>query len=126
VLATAAIGCGTDPARVSLVPVESSCGRPASPNQLAITAYAESGQETRAIGIDRAIDIGDFPFDTRQLGVEILVGGGVAGAIGKTLPLEYGELEGGTVIPIFMAPPNGRCAVGDMIGAHVTADRARG
>ena len=124
VLTAAAIGCGEDPARVSIVPVERSC-LPALPNQLAITAYAEGGQTTRAVGVDRAVDIGDFPIDTKQLAIEILIGGGVAGAIGKTAPLELDALANGTEVPVFMAAPDRRCTVGAMTEPRTTPLVAR-
>lgn len=117
-LLLAAACCGGDAARLELVPIDRSCGLPANPNQLAITAYADSVQVTKAVGIGQPVDIGDFPLDTKQLGVEIVIGGGVNGAIGKTLPLELAELASGTAIPVFMAPPNGFCNTGDMIEAR--------
>lgn len=119
-LAAVAIGCGEDPARVRLVPVDlgGECGRPSNANQLAITAFAETGEVKRAIALDRAIDIGDFPADTTQLGVEILVGGGATGAAGKTLPVAFDELDDDASIPVLMAPPGGFCPVGKMLDAR--------
>jgi hypothetical protein len=116
----AAIGCGEDPARVRLVPVDvgGECGRPADANQLSITAFGESGEVKRAIALDRAVEIGDFPDDTVQLGVEVLVGGGATGAAGKTLPLAFADLAEGAAIPVLMVPPGGFCPVGKLIEAR--------
>ena len=120
VLACAAIGCGEDPARVRLVPVDfgGECGRPINANQLAITAFAETGEVKRAVALDREIDIAELPADTVQLGVEILVGGGATGAAGKTLPIAFEDLDDGVAIPIAMAPPGGFCPVGKLIEAR--------
>jgi len=121
VLAAAAIGCGEPAARVTLVPVvlgASNCGRPADANQLAITGFAESGENTRAVALGEAIDISDFPEDTIQLGVEVVIGGGIVGAAGKTTPLAFGELEDGATIPIVMIPPDGFCPVGPLAEAR--------
>jgi hypothetical protein len=119
-LAAVALGCGEDPARVQLVPVDigGECGRPSNANQLAITAFAETGEVKRAIALDRGIEIADFPADTTQLGVEILVGGGATGAAGKTLPLAFDELADDATIPVLMAPPDGFCPVGKLIDAR--------
>jgi len=119
-LSAVAIGCGEDPARVRLVPVDvgGECGRPANANQLSITAFGQAGEVKRAIALDRAIDIGDFPADTVQLGVEILVGGGATGAAGKSLPLIFEDLDDGAAIPIVMAPPGGFCPVGKLTEAR--------
>ncbi|HEU0036351.1 MAG TPA: hypothetical protein VFQ53_37320 [Kofleriaceae bacterium] len=114
----AAYGCGDPPARVALVPIsvgDSACGRPKGANQLSITAFATSGQVTRAVGLGAPIEIADFPADTVQLGVEVLVGGGDTGAAGKTLPLDFGALDDGAAIPVMMAPPGGFCPVGALV-----------
>lgn len=120
VVAAAVIGCGDDPARVRLVPVDTGgeCGRPLDANQLAITAFAPTGEVKRAIAVDRELDITDFPAGTVQLGVEILVGGGATGAAGKSLPLVFDELADGATIPVMMAPPGGFCPVGKLIDAR--------
>jgi hypothetical protein len=114
VVAACAIGCGDPAARVTLAPIGGPCGRPASANQLAVTAFAESGEVKRAFGLGQAIEIGDFPADTVQLGVEVLIGGGAIGARGKTAPLAFAELDDGAVIPIAMLPPEGMCPVGEL------------
>lgn len=111
-------GCGGDPPRVQLVPVEYSCGRPANANQLAIAALTERGEVTRAISTAQAVDITNFPLDTKQLTLEIIVANGERGAIGKTLPLAFDALADGAIVPLFMAPPDGFCPVGDMIEAR--------
>jgi hypothetical protein len=119
-LAAAAIGCGSDPARVRLVPIDTGfeCGRPANANQLSITAFGESGEVKRALGLDGASEIDAFPADTLQLGVELLVGGGATGAAGKTLPLVFEDLPDGAAIPILMVPPGGFCPVGRLTEAR--------
>ena len=115
-----AAACGEPPARVRLVPVAGDgCGRPAGATGLKITAYAAGGEVARAVGLDGAVDIADFPADTEQLGVEVVVGGGVVGAAGKTAPLRFLELADGAEIPIFMAPPDGFCPVGELGAARV-------
>ncbi|MBA3455575.1 MAG: hypothetical protein H0T42_20950, partial [Deltaproteobacteria bacterium] len=107
--ASVLLGCGDDPARVALAPIEHACGQPTGVNAVRITAYATTGELTRAVGPDESVDISDFPADTEQLGVEVVIGGGAIGAIGKTAALEFGELDTGVQIPVFMAPPNGLC-----------------
>ncbi|MDX2089007.1 MAG: hypothetical protein SFX73_14215, partial [Kofleriaceae bacterium] len=87
-LFAAAIGCGGDPARVTLTPIEhGDCGRPAGATGVRITAYAPSGEVTRAVPMDETIAIDDFPADTVQIGVEVTIGGGAVGAAGKSVPL---------------------------------------
>lgn len=131
VLAAVALGapaCGDPPARVTLVPIAhpTGCGRPAGANAVRITAYARSGEITRAVGLDEQVDIADFPADTEQLGVEVVVGGGAIGAQGKTAPLEFAELADGTEIPVFMAPPSAFCpTVTPMTEARVAPLLAR-
>jgi hypothetical protein len=115
-------GCGEDPARVRLVPVRpvetGSCGneRP-RPSELVVIAYAPSGEELRPIPVDEAIPIGDFPEDTEQIGVEARLAGSTI-AVGKTAPIVFRDLPDGTTLPIFMAPPDGFCPVGDMRSAR--------
>ncbi|MBL0218373.1 MAG: hypothetical protein IPQ07_31380 [Myxococcales bacterium] len=106
-----AIGCGDTPARVTLdpVPLPASCGRPKNATGIRLTAYTATGEITRAVGLTEVVDLADFPASTEQFGVEVAVGGGAIGAIGKTAPLAFGDLEDKTVIPIVMAPPNGYC-----------------
>lgn len=125
-LFAAAIGCGSDPARITLTPIEhGDCGRPAGATGVRITAYAPSGDVTRAVAMDEAIDIDDFPTDTVQIGVEVTVGGGAVGAAGKSVPLDYHDLPTGTDIPVFMAPPGGFCATdgGDRTDGRMSAPR---
>ena len=121
-----ALGCGDEPARVALAPIAHACGQPAGVNVVRITAYATTGERTRALGVDESIEIADFPVDTEQLGVEVVIGGGLIGAIGKTAPLAFGDLATGTEIPLFMAPPNGLCpTVAPMIDARIAPLLAR-
>ncbi|MEJ7600318.1 MAG: hypothetical protein WKG01_20580 [Kofleriaceae bacterium] len=114
-LATFVAACGDPPARVALVPVLAGpCNRVLGATSIEVTAFADSGEVTRAVPPDQALDISDFPADTLQLGVEVVKGGGVVGAIGKTAPLAFAGLADGTTIPIMMAPPNGVCPVGEL------------
>ena len=108
--------CGDPPARVALVPVLAEvCNRPLGATSIEVTAFAEGGEVVRAVPLGQALDISDFPADTLQLGVEVVVGGGVVGAIGKTAPLDFADLPEGTTIPIMMVPPGGMCPVGELI-----------
>jgi hypothetical protein len=113
--------CGDPPARVALVPVvvgDPACNKPAGATSIEVTAFAEGGEIVRAVPLGQALDISDFPADTLQLGVEVVVGGGVVGAIGKTAPLVFADLPDGATIPIMMAPPNGMCPVGELVDAR--------
>ncbi len=122
-----AVGCGDDPARVALAPIDHPCGHPtAVVNAVRVTAYATSGEVTRAVGPDETVEIADFPADTEQLGVEVVIGGGAVGAIGKSAPLAFDELATGTQIPLFMAPPSGLCpTVAPMTEARIAPLLAR-
>ena len=112
-LAAIVAACGDPAARVALVPVlGGTCNKPLGATSIEVTAFAESGEVTRAVSPDQALDIADFPSDTLQLGVEVVVGGGVVGATGKTAPLAFAGLAEGTTIPIMMVPPDGMCPVG--------------
>lgn len=106
-----AAGCGDTPAHVTLAPVSlpAGCGRPSGATGIRITAYTPSGDEPRAVGVADRVDLSDFPTDTEQLGVEVAVGGGALGAIGKTAPLAFGDLDDKAAIPIVMIPPDGFC-----------------
>lgn len=126
VASVVALGCGDDPARVALAPIAHPCGQPTGVNAVRVTAYATSGELTRALGADESVDIADFPAETEQLGVEVVIGGGAIGAIGKTAPLAFGDLATGTQIPLFMAPPNGLCpTVAPMTDARIAPLLAR-
>jgi hypothetical protein len=116
-MAALAAGCGDPPAHVRLVPVPvegSSCGRPAGANALALTAFSPAREVTRAVPLDEAVDLADLPDDTVQLGLEVVIGGGVIGSAGKTAPLAFGELVDGAEIPIRMIPPGGFCPAGTL------------
>ena len=102
-------GCGDPPARVALVPVAQACGRPAGATSIRVIAYGPAGEDTRAVAPGELLDVADFRADTEQLGVEVTIGGGATGAVGKTAPLVFGELPDGAVLPVFMAPPDGFC-----------------
>lgn len=104
-------GCGDDPARVTLEPVALplSCGRPRSATAIRVTGYTADREITHAVGLDEVVDLSDFPASTEQIGVEVAVGGGVLGAIGKTAPLAFGDLADKERIPIVMLPPGDFC-----------------
>ncbi len=102
-------GCGEPARRVTLEPTDHECGRPSGATAIRVIAYATGGEVVRSLGIDEQLDISDFPSDTQQLGVEVIVGGGQLGAIGKTSPIDLDRLDDGAVVPVFMAPPNGVC-----------------
>jgi hypothetical protein len=113
--------CGGDAARISLAPVEvpgSTCGRPADARSLKVTAQGEFLEDVRSIELGAPVDIADFPPGTRQLAVEVLGAGGVVAAFGRTAPFELTALADGDVVPIFMAPPDGGCPVGDLAEAR--------
>ncbi|MDQ3339150.1 MAG: hypothetical protein M4D80_28650 [Myxococcota bacterium] len=113
-----ASACSDDPARVRLVPVRpvatGPCGdaRP-RPTELTVIAYARSGEVPRSVPVDSAVPVADFPADTEQIGVEARLAGSVI-AVGKTAPLAFDDLANGATIPIFMAPPEGFCPLGEM------------
>ncbi|MBA3461571.1 MAG: hypothetical protein H0T46_16535, partial [Deltaproteobacteria bacterium] len=96
--------CDDDPARVTLEPVSlpAGCGRPANVTGIRVIAYTEAGEETRALGPEEQVDLADFPASTEQLGVEVAIGGGALGAIGKSAPLSYGELADKALIRVVM------------------------
>ncbi len=109
------IACGDPAAHVQLAPLDlGGCGMPAGAQGLNVTAYAESGTTVRAVAEGGEVDIADFPADTVQLGVEVLVANGVVGAAGKTAPLDFASLASGAAIPIAMVPPDGFCPTGPL------------
>ena len=110
-MACALAACGDPAAHVTLAPVllPSSCGHPKNATGIRVTAYTGTGELTRAVGLDEIVDLSDFPASTEQLGVEVALGGGAIGAIGKTTPLAFDALEEGTSIAIVMIPPGGIC-----------------
>jgi hypothetical protein len=113
VFAAVCPGCN-DPAHVALQPLGGPCSQPAGATAVKVTAYTASGEHSESVTLDEALAIADFPGDTEQLGVEVLIGGGEIGAAGKSAPLVFGGLADGATIPVFMAPPDGFCAVGPM------------
>jgi hypothetical protein len=114
VLAVIAAACGDPAAHVSLVPLGGACGRPVGANLVRVTAYAASGERSQSVGLDESLAIADFPVDTEQIGVEVIIGAGAIGAAGKSAPLVFDALADGATIPVFMAPPDGFCEVGAM------------
>lgn len=105
--------CGDPAARVTLEPLDDGvCGRPAGAQSLKVTAYGDGGETVRAVALGDAVAIADFPTDTVQLGVEVLVGNGLVGTAGKSVRLVFTDLADGAAIPIAMVPPNGFCPVG--------------
>lgn len=111
--------CGDPAARVRLVALGGACAQPLDGISVKLTAYAASGERSESIALDETVAIANFPPDTEQIGVEVLVGGGATGAAGKSVPLVYDELADGAAIPVLMAPPNGFCEVGSMTEPRV-------
>ena len=110
----AVAACGDQPAHVTLVPIGGACGKPAGGNQVKVTAFTASGEHSQSLALNEAVAIADFPADTEQIGVEVIVGGGAIGAAGKSAPLAFNALADGAAIRVFMAPPDGFCEVGAM------------
>ncbi|HEU4726586.1 MAG TPA: kelch repeat-containing protein [Kofleriaceae bacterium] len=108
--------CGDRAARVRLVPLGGACGRPLGGIQVKVTSFAPSGERSESVGLDESLAISDFPLDTEQIGVEVIIGGGATGAAGKSAPLAFDALADGATIPVFMAPLDGFCEVGSMTG----------
>jgi hypothetical protein len=114
-LAAGLAACGDPAARVTLVNTSGGCGRPAAPTELRVIAYAAGGEVIRAIDPEgEIVDLGDFPGDTEQLGVEVVIGGGVVAAVGKSAPLDFLALADGASIPVFMAPVEDFCPAADL------------
>ena len=103
--------CSDPAARVTLVPLGGPCGQPVGANQVRITAFTGTGDRSKSIGLEETVEIADFPADTEQIGVEVLVGGAI-GAAGKSAPLAFDALADRAEIRVFMAPPDGFCEVG--------------
>ncbi|MBA3391166.1 MAG: hypothetical protein H0T89_00910, partial [Deltaproteobacteria bacterium] len=122
-------GCSDPAARVTLEPIrpiaDDPCGRPVGATELRVIAYSTRGEIVRAVALDGALDITDFPADTEQLGVEVRIGGGEIAAAGKTAPLDFGALADGAAIPVFMAPPDGFCRTGALHHARIAPLVAR-
>ena len=120
--------CSGDATRVTLAPIHAApgdCGAPAAATELRVTAYTGGGDVVRAVPVATAFDITDFPADTEGLGIEVLVGGGVVEAAGKTAPFELAALADGSTLPVFMAPPGGACATGSLAVARAAPLLAR-
>lgn len=112
-LAVVSAACG-DAAHVKLTPLGGACGQPMGANLVKVTAYATSGEHSKSIAIDETLAIEDFPADTEQIGIEVLVDQGATGAAGKSAPLVFDALADGATIPVFMGPPDGFCEVGGL------------
>ncbi|MGE0872462.1 MAG: hypothetical protein AB7P03_28160 [Kofleriaceae bacterium] len=125
----AVAACSEPAARVQLVRSNpDDCARPMAPviaTGLRVIAYSTSGEVVRAVALDESVQIDDFPETTEQLGVELLVGGGAAGAIGKSYPLAFHDLADGVAIPVFMTPPGGACRTGALTTPRVAPLVAR-
>jgi hypothetical protein len=113
-----AIGCGDPAARVSLKPLGGLCAKPRGANVVRVTAFAASIERSRSLGLDETLAVADFPPDTEQIGVEVIVGDGEIGAQGKSAPLRFDALADRAVIPVMMAPPDGFCELSPMIEAR--------
>jgi hypothetical protein len=109
-----ATGCGDSAARIQVVALGGACARPAQGNLVKVTAYSPSGDHSQSLGLDQTLEINDFPADTEQLAIEVVIAGGGIGAAGKSPPLMYGRLPDGATIPIAMAPPAGFCELPPM------------
>jgi hypothetical protein len=108
-----AAACSDPAARVTLVP-QGACGKPDNALLVKVTAFTAHGEFPQTVVSGQTASIADFPADTEQLGVEVIVGGGTTGAVGKSAPLVFEALPDGATIPVFMAPLDGFCAVGPM------------
>jgi hypothetical protein len=97
-----------------VVALGGACARPAQGNLVKVTAYSPSGDHSQSLGLDQTLEIDDFPADTEQLAIEVVIAGGGIGAAGKSPPLMYGRLPDGATIPIAMAPPAGFCELPPM------------
>lgn len=111
-------GCGEPAPRVRLSPLGGACSRPVGGNLVKVTAYTANGDHADTVALDETVAIADFPADTEQIGVEVLTGGGVVGAAGKSAPLAFNDLADGATIPVFMAPPDGFCEISGMLEAR--------
>jgi len=109
--AALAVACSDPAARVALKPL-GGCAKPAGGNQVVVTAFAAGGERSQSLALDETVAIADFPADTEQIGVEVIIGGGATGAAGKSQPLAFDALGDGAAIPVVMAPPDGFCEVG--------------
>ena len=113
--------CGEPAAQVTIAPTGGACGKPVGANLVKVTAYGARGERSQSLALDQSLAIADFPADTEQLGVEVIVGGGATGAAGKSAPFGgagFAGLADRTTIPIFMGPPDGFCEVGAMLEAR--------
>ena len=111
-------GCGDPAARVQLAPLGGNCARPADGNLVKVTAYTPSGDHSQSVQLDQTLAIADFPGDTEQIAIEVIVGGGTVGAAGKSAPLRYDALPDGATIPVAMVPPGGFCELPAMTVAR--------
>jgi hypothetical protein len=118
--AAAGSGCGPGEVRISLVPVAlpGSCGRPADGRSLLVSALGDFPEDRRPVDLGAPVDLAGFPPATRQLAVEVLGGGGVKAAVGKTAPLELDQLADGDQVPIAMVPLDGFCPTEPMAAAR--------
>jgi hypothetical protein len=117
-LTVALAACGDPPAHVHLQPIDlGACGKPsaAQVTRFEVIAYTSTGERPKTIPVSAmgSVDLGDFPGDTEQLGVQLYGASGVIAA-GKTAPLDFANLANGTAIPIAVAPLGGFCRVGDL------------
>src|SRR5687768_14996923 len=115
-------GCG-DERRLELVRVRPAadplCGAAADGRTLLVTALGDFAEVTRSIEVeDGAVELADFPPETRQLEVVVLGAGGARRVVGKSAPLRLDELADGSAVPVLMAPPRGFCPVGPLTAAR--------
>ena len=119
VAGAALAACGDPAARVRIVARGGDCARPDDANAVRVIAYTAGGETARSVGLDQTLAIADFPADTEQIGIEVLVGGGEIGAQGKSSPLVFDALPDGATIPVLMAPPDGFCELPGMRDARL-------
>ena len=119
----AAFGCGgTEERAVRLERVapaaDPDCGAPADARTLLIRALGDfpaSEGTVESIEVDAGageFSLAGFPAATRALEVEVLGFGGALRAVGRSGEFDLEEVEEGSAITVFMAPPRGFCPTG--------------
>ncbi|HEU5055642.1 MAG TPA: hypothetical protein VFU21_03930 [Kofleriaceae bacterium] len=119
----AALGCGgTEERAVRLErvapPADPDCGAPADARTLLVRALGDfpaSEGTVESIEVDAGageFNLAGFPAETRALEVEVLGFGGALRAVGRTGEFDLEEVEEGSAIHVFMAPPRGVCPTG--------------
>jgi hypothetical protein len=120
-----ATACSDPAPEVRLRRLGGPCGAAGDAVTLLVRALGDGREDTRAISVGAVAELADLPATTRQLAVEVLGGSGVVRAVGKTAPLDFGELSGGADIPIAMAPPGGACPTEPLVAPRTAPMMAR-